>query len=494
MSSSWLGPIKQISYTTDNLDRLVHFWETQVGVAPWSIYRGLTLSMRYEGKLISLPFHVALSMHDDTVIELIQVLGDGPSPFHDALNRPIIGLQRLASISEDIERDSQTAITQGMEQFADGVDITGQRYRYFRSAQAPGVILELLEAIPSFKEFIGRLEARTRAYSLAQTATTSRPSNQPTNIAKSGLMRAAQIHAYGGPEQFKLEQVAEPQPAPGEIRIRIAAVAVNPVDVKSRRGYLKDWMPLQFPARLGGDVAGIVDAVGAGVTQFQIGDRVMGMVNPMRNGGYAEKIAFAASSFAQVPDAFELVEAAALPTGALTGIQLIEQAIQPKPGAIGLITGAGGSSGRAAVLAAVAAGAVAYAGVRDSGRKAVSDLPLAGVIDLADESALRAAGPFDFLADTIGGETAEKLFAYLKPRGVAASTAFPIPNPPAASTQRFSSLIVSFDRLRLEKFARDLLQTNRKMPIAHRFPLSEVAAAHVVMEQGGVGGKILLIP
>lgn len=494
MSSLWLGPIKQISYTTDNLDRLVQFWETQVGVAPWNIYRGLTLNMRYEGKPISLPFHVALSMHGDTVIELIQVLGDGPSPFHDALNRPIIGLQRLASISEDIERDSQTAVAQGMEQFADGVDVTGQRYRYFRSAQAPGVILELLEAIPSFTEFIGRLEARSRGYSLAQAVTTPRQSNQPTNNTASGSMRTAQIHAYGGPEQFKIEQVEEPQPGPGEIRVKIAAVAINPVDVKSRRGYLKDWMPLQFPARLGGDVAGIVDAVGAGVHQFKIGDRVMGMVNPMRNGGYAEKIAFAASSFAHVPDAYDLIEAAALPTGALTGIQLIEQAIQPKPGAIGLVTGAGGSSGRAAVLAAASAGAVVYAGIRSSSHKAVSDLPIAGVIDLTDEAALRAAGPFDFLADTVGGECAEKLFVYLKPQGVAASTAFPIPNPPIGSTQRFSSLIVNFDGSRLQKFARDLLQANQKMPIAHRFPLTEVAAAHALMEQGGVGGKIILIP
>ncbi len=492
MSSSWLGPIKQISYTTDNLDRLVHFWETQVGVAPWSVYRGLTLNMRYEGKAISLPFHVALSMHGDTVIELIQVLGNGPSPFHDALNRPIIGLQRLASISSNIEQDSQTAIAQGMEQFADGVDVTGQRYRYFRSADAPGVILELLEDIPSFADFINRLEARTRGYSLAQASTVAPAQKIPSS--SNALMSAAQIHSYGGPEQFRIEQVPEPQPGPGEIRIRISAAAVNPVDIKSRRGVLKDWMPLTFPARLGGDVAGIVDAIGDGVTKFQVGDRVMGMVNPMSNGAYAEKIAFYAAAFTHVPSTLGLIEAAALPTGVLTGTQLIEQAIQPKPGAIGLVTGAGGSSGRAAVLAALDAGAVVYAGVRASSRDAVSDLPIAGVIDLSDEAALCAAGPFDFVADTVGGETAERLFMHVKPQGVVASTAFPPPNPPSGSTQRFISLIVSFDGARLEKFARDLSEKKRTMPIAHKFPLAEVSKAHALMEQGGVGGKIVLIP
>ena len=77
-------------------------------------------------------------------------------------------------------------------------------------------------------------------------------------------------------------------------------------------------------------MAGTVDAVGAGVTEFRVGDRVMGMINPMANGAYAQKVVFpAAASFAIVPDSLDLVAAAALPTGALTGTQLIERAIHP---------------------------------------------------------------------------------------------------------------------------------------------------------------------
>jgi NADPH2:quinone reductase len=496
MSASWLGPIKQISFTTDNIDGLVQFWETQVRVGPWSIYRGLTLYMVYEGRPISLPFHVALSMHAGQVIEIIQVLGNGPSPFHDALNRPIIGLQRLASISENIEHDTKTAMAQGMEQFASGVDPTGQRYRYFRSPAAPGVILELLEAIPSFGDFLNRLEARAQGYAKALVEVYA-PSTENAKAAQTGrgaVMKAAQIYDYGGPQAFRIEEVPEPVPGRGEIRVKIAAAAVNPVDVKSRRGYLKQWMPLSFPARLGGDVAGIVDALGEGVTQFRIGDRVMGMVNPMANGAYAEKVAFYAASFVQVPDTLDLVEAAALPTGVLTGTQLIEQGIKPRPGAKGLVTGAGGSSGRAAVLAALDAGAVVYAGVRESSRLAVSDLPVTGVIDLSDSAALAAAGPFDFIADTVGGEVAERLFAYLKSDGALASTAFPPPNPPSGSTQRFTSLVVSFDGPRLAMFARELSSKHRTMPIAHRLSLTDVVQAHELMERGGLGGKILLIP
>ncbi|HEX4507960.1 MAG TPA: zinc-binding dehydrogenase [Alphaproteobacteria bacterium] len=487
MTASWLGPVKQISYTTDNVDRMVEFWENQVGIGPWSIFRGLTLTMEFEGRQIAMPVNVGLSVHGGVLIELMQVMGNGPSPFHDNLNRPIIGLQRLAAASDDIEADNKAALERGMEMFASGRDATGQRYTYFRSSLAPGVILELLENIPSFGTFVSGLEARTAAYrnAVAKAA-------EATPLGLPGTMIAAEIGDYGG--EFAVGTVAEPVPGPGEIRVKVAGAAVNPVDVKARRGILKAWMPLSFPARLGGDVAGTVDAVGAGVGDFQVGDRVMGMINPMANGAYAEKVVFYAGSFAKVPDGMEMTDAAALPTGVMTGIQLVEKGIAPKPGSKGIVVGAGGSTGRAAVLAALDAGAVVYAGVRASSRDAVADLPVAGVIDLSDAAALKAAGPFDFMADTVGGETAERLFAYLKPNGIVCSIAVPPPNPPPGSTQRFSSLIVTFDRPRLERFARDLKDKGRCMPVAHTLPLAKVAVAHGLMEQGGVGGKIVLVP
>jgi len=490
MTASWLGPVKQISYTTDNVDQLAEFWEKQVGIGPWNIFRGLTLTMEYEGQPIALPVNVALTVHGGVLFELMQPLGDGPSPFHDGLGRPIIGLQRLASTSDHIEADIKSALDRGMEQFARGKDATGQRYAYFRSPAAPGVILELLENIPSFGTFVDGLEARVRAFQKA--AAPAAPIAAATNVAP-GTMKAAEIHAFGGPEEFRIDTVPEPVPGPCEIRVRVAGAGVNPVDVKARRGYLNEWMPMTFPARLGGDVAGIVDAVGPGVTGFAVGDRVMGMVNPMANGAYAEKLAFYASSFAKVPEGMDLVDAAALPTGVLTGLQLIEKAVVPRAGQKGLVTGAGGSTGRAAVLAALEVGAIVYAGVRGSNRDAVADLPVAGVIDLADEAALKAAGPCDFIADTIGPE-AGKLFAHVVPYGTVATIAVPGPTPPADSTQRFSSLIVIFDRERLERFARDQVAGRHRMPVAHRLPLSKVTVAHGLMEQGGVGGKIVLIP
>lgn len=156
---SWLGPIKQISYTTDDIEAAVRFWDCQVGIGPFSVFRGLVLTMNFEGRPIAIPVDAAIALHGGQLFELMHVLADGPSPFHDPYGQPIIGLQRLASVTETIEADCARARAAGMEQFAEGQDASGQRYVYFRSPAAPGVILELLEDTPMFREFLAGLEA-----------------------------------------------------------------------------------------------------------------------------------------------------------------------------------------------------------------------------------------------------------------------------------------------------------------------------------------------
>src|SRR5581483_8009613 len=151
-------------------------------------------------------------------------------------------------------------------------------------------------------------------------------------------MRAALLHGYGSADLFRMATVPEPVPGPGQIRVRVAGAGVNPVDIKARREELP-WLPLTFPARLGGDVAGIVDAIGEGVTDFKIGDRVMGMLNPTIDGAYAEKTVFHAERFAHVPADLDLIDAAALPIGVLTGVQLIEHCLGNIAGKKILVTG-----------------------------------------------------------------------------------------------------------------------------------------------------------
>jgi NADPH:quinone reductase-like Zn-dependent oxidoreductase len=487
--AAWFSGFDQISFASGDIDKAIVFWEQQMGIGPWTVFRGITLSMRYDNMQIALPAHVAVTWHDGRVVELIELAGNGPSPFHDGLNRPIVGLQRLASVTSEIERDAAEAEGRGMERFADG-EAAGQRFVYFRSPEAPGVILELLERTAMFEDLVRQLQARAAAY-VSSSAVLAPPTlPRVTDIAA----RAAQLVAYGDADLFRISDTVVGAPRPGEVRIRVAGAAVNPVDIKARRGVLHVFVPLAFPAQLGGDVAGVVEAVGPGVTDFAIGDRVAGMLNPFAKGAYASHIRAPANSLAKVPDDLDLADAAAAPTGVLTGSQLVELGIRPRAGDRVLIAGAAGSTGRAAVMAALDAGAEVYAGIRASAAEHIADLPVRAIVDLADEEALEAAGPFDAVGDTVGGDVAEGLFAHLKPHGVLASIAVPPPVPPSGATQRFCSLTVTFDRARLERFYREWATGLRHVPIATRLPLASVGEAHKAMEEGGLGGKIILTP
>jgi NADPH:quinone reductase-like Zn-dependent oxidoreductase len=320
------------------------------------------------------------------------------------------------------------------------------------------------------------------------------PAAEGPRLSQDRTIHAVRVGAYGGPSVFSYDTVPEPIPGKGEILVRVAAAAVNPVDAKLRSGALSLFMPLSFPAQLGGDVSGTVEAVGEGVTAFKPGDRVCGMINPAANGAYAEKIVAPAALFVTVPDGLDLVEAGSLPMGALTGIQLAEQGAQAGAGKRILVTGAGGSVGRAAVYAAAAAGATVIAGVRGNGKAAVAGLPVAGTVDLGNPDEVAAAGPFDAIADTVGGRVAERLAKYIKPGGILASVASPPPLPPVGAPVTLAPVWVTFDGPRLSRFLRDYREHRWSMPIARHFKLHEAAWAHEMMDAGGAGGKIVLTP
>lgn len=488
----WFGNFGQISFGVADLRRSIGFWEQQVGVGPWMIYEGLVMDAVHEGQRIATPFSVALAWHEGRLIELIRAEGDGPSPLHDGLNRAIIGHQRLASITDDIERDARDAVARGMELLTEG-EAGGQRFRHYRSNEAPGLILELLERTPAFDTLIAELRARAEAWAAPQRPQTPQTPAPSFGASSQAMMKVVLLKGYGGPEQFVVEEAAVPEPMTGEVRVKVVAAALNPVDVKARRGLLRSWQELAFPAQLGGDVAGMVHAVGAGVTRLGVGDRVAGMLYPFADGGYAQYVIAKADALSRVPDALELTAAAALPTGALAGTALIEQGVRPRVKDRVLVLGAGGSAGRAAVLALLAAGATPIGGVRRAALEMLADLPIE-VLDLDDPDAIEALAPVDAIADTVGGRLAERLFGKVRPRGTVASIAVPPPVPPAGSTQRLCNVVARFDAERLERIMVDLVAADRKVPIGARYKLDQVAKAHVTMEAGGTRGKILLLP
>lgn len=162
-------------------------------------------------------------------------------------------------------------------------------------------------------------------------------------------MRAIQVAQWGDVDQLKLVEVPRPSPLPTEIRIRMMAAGVNPVDVFTREGraYMK---ALTLPHIPGWDAAGVVEAVGYGVTRFRVGDRVFGMPwFPRAGNTYAEYIVAPASHFAAMPANLDFVKAAALPLAGLTAWQMLVNVGQISDGTRVLINGAAGGVGLPAI-------------------------------------------------------------------------------------------------------------------------------------------------
>src|SRR5258708_29205930 len=129
-------------------------------------------------------------------------------------------------------------------------------------------------------------------------------------------MRSARFHDYGGLEQLVVERVPCPEPKAGEVLVRVHAAGVNPVDWKFRRGYLKTFMPLTLPHTPGLDLAGVVEAVGPGVTAPVVGDAVFGQ----GAGTYAEYAVASINSLATKPGRLTFDQDATIPAGAATAL------------------------------------------------------------------------------------------------------------------------------------------------------------------------------
>jgi NADPH:quinone reductase-like Zn-dependent oxidoreductase len=300
-------------------------------------------------------------------------------------------------------------------------------------------------------------------------------------------MKAIVVHQYGGPEVLKFEDYPDPVPGPGEVLVRVAATSVNPIDYKRRAGLTKDFYPLNFPGLIGVDIAGTVVKLGPGVEDFSIGDRVFAMAD----NTYAELCVVKAAVVAKVPDGLDLIQAAALPLVTTTGNQLMS-ATGIKAGETVLVVGAAGNVGRSAVFTAKDRGATVIAGVlkrqTDEAKTAGADQ----IVATDDDAAIANLAPLDAVADTVGGKTAEKLIAKVKPGGVYASVVEAPQNAAKYSSVKVVHVFSKFDRKTLEFMAEAVRDGKLTIPISQKLPLREAAEAQAVAEKGGVG-KILLV-
>jgi NADPH:quinone reductase-like Zn-dependent oxidoreductase len=300
-------------------------------------------------------------------------------------------------------------------------------------------------------------------------------------------MKAIVVHQYGGPEVLKFEEYPDPVPGSGEVLVRVAAASVNPIDYKRRAGLTKDFYPLQFPGLIGVDVSGTVVKLGPGVEGFSVGDRVFAMAD----NTYAELCVVKASVLEKVPKGLDLIEAAALPLVTVTGNQLLSST-EVKAGQTVLVVGAVGNVGRSAVFTAKQRGGVVIAGVL---KRQIDEAKTVGadqVVATDDDNAIANLPALDAVADAVGGRTAEKLIAKVKPGGVFAAVNGAPQNAAEYPSVKVVSVFSKFDRETLELMAEAVRDGRLVIPIGERLPLSEAAKAQAAAEKGGIG-KILLV-
>lgn len=300
-------------------------------------------------------------------------------------------------------------------------------------------------------------------------------------------MKAVVMEQFGDVNQLQLEDVDEPAVGSGEVRVRVRATSINPVDWKIRSGAVRGLIDVDLPAILGRDLAGEVETVGPGVSGFAKGQRVMALAN----GTYAELTTAKADVLASIPDKLSFEQAAALPLVTLTGAQLIERAIKLWRGQRVLVLGALGGVGRSAVHVALDHGATVIAGVRKSEIEEAATLGAHQVVAIDDEKELEKLRDLDAIADTVGGPTAERALRTLKEGGVFGTVLAP-PKNAGRENVHVAGLMAQPDASRLYELADDAARGSFTIPIAKTLPLEEVREAQREAERGHTHGKIIL--
>ncbi len=298
---------------------------------------------------------------------------------------------------------------------------------------------------------------------------------------------------FGGSDVLRLEERPTPAPGKGELRVRVTAAGVNPVDAEVREG---SYRPLgEPPFVLGWDVAGWVEAVGEGVTNFAVGDRVFGMpMFPEQVAAYATHVVAPAAGFAMIPPGLTDAEAGALPIVGLTAWQALVKHGRLQPGQRVLIHSGAGGFGHIAVQIALALGAQVTATTSSGKMDFVRSLGAVQVFDYARE---QPGGDFDLVVDPQSGEQAFASLAATRDGG----RVIVLNSPPDAVFEAARArgiecefIIVEPDPVGLAQLCALFLRGALKITVARRFPLPEARAAQDFLATARPIGKVILEP
>jgi NADPH2:quinone reductase len=322
-------------------------------------------------------------------------------------------------------------------------------------------------------------------------------------------MRAVRVHEPGGPEALRVEELAPPEPGPGEVRIAVAAAGVNFIDIYQREGLY----PLPRPFTAGSEAAGTIDAVGAGVEGLAVGDLVAysGVL-----GAYAERAVVAADRLVRVPDGVEAIQAAALMLQGMTAHYLATDTFPLAAGHTALVHAAAGGVGLLLTQIAKRRGAIVIGTVSTADKAELATRAGADHVILyrdqdfvAETERLVGAHEVDVVYDSVGRDTLRGSMRLLRPRGMLVSYGQSSGPPEPVETQELAaagsifltrpSLVhYSAGREELERRAADLFgwvaAGELSLRIDRQLPLAEAAEAQRLLASRATAGKLLLVP
>lgn len=307
-------------------------------------------------------------------------------------------------------------------------------------------------------------------------------------------MKAVQFHDYGGPDVVRYEDAPEPTPGPGEVRIRVAGSAVNPVDDGIRGGYLQQQFPVAFPHIPDSDVSGTVDALGEGVDRFAVGDAVVGFLPMQANGGAAQFALAPVDVLVAAPASIPLADASALPSVALTARQALFDDAGLVAGQRVLVNGAGGAVGNYAVQLAKRAGAHVIATSSPRTREQVA---AAGADEIVDHTAGPiSVDPVDVVLNLarVDDDTLGHLLGLVTSGGVFANTVPTLTVPDPGRDVRVAGVFVRSDAAQLADLVNMVDRGELRVLVNERIPLSDLPAVHTRLADGEPVGKIVVLP
>ena len=309
-------------------------------------------------------------------------------------------------------------------------------------------------------------------------------------------MKAVQISQYGDASVLTVTADApKPTVAEGKVLVEVHAASVNPIDSIIRSGAYAKMMPLAMPATLGTDMAGVVVEVGPGVTDVKKGDKVYGMASLLAgaSGAFAEYAVVPAGLLARIPNGLGLTEAAALPLTAVSALEVIDEKMKVGNGHKVLVHGGAGGIGTMAIQLARHRGATVATTALAESTAYVKGLGADVVIDYQKDAFDKVLSGYDFVFDTVAGETYKRSFAVLK-RGGTIVSMLEQPNAELAAQYGVTAVaqLTQVNTARLNTVTELVNKGVIKVHVERAYPMEQVKDAFLARESGKVRGKVVL--